>query len=56
MDRWDWLIYGVAGYVAVMTLVRLMAHRRNELIEQVRQQIENAPKPKKTKKKDQEAA
>lgn len=56
MDRWDWLIYAAAGYVAVTTLVRLMAHRRNELIEQVRQQIENAPKPKKAKKKGSEAA
>lgn len=40
MDRWDLLIVGVAGYVAVLTLVRLMAARRNQLVEEVRHQIE----------------
>ena len=40
MDRWDVLIIAAAGYVAVMTLIRLMAARRNHLIDQVRQQVE----------------
>jgi len=40
MDRWDILIIAGAGYVAVMTLVRLMVARRNHLIDQVRQQVE----------------
>lgn len=40
MDRWDILIIAGAGYVAVVTLVRLMAARRNQLVEQVRHQIE----------------
>lgn len=39
MDRWDILIILAAGYVAVMTLVRLMAARRNELIDNVRDQL-----------------
>jgi hypothetical protein len=54
MDRWDVLIVAVAGYVAVMTLVRLMARRRNELVGQVRQQMAELQKQKKktTKKKD----
>lgn len=47
MDRWDVLIVAVAGYVAVMTLVRLMARRRNELVGQVRQQITELQKQKK---------
>ena len=40
MDRWDVLIIFFAGYVAVMTLVRLMAKRRNQLVDQVRGQLE----------------
>lgn len=40
MDRWDILIIAGAGYVAVMTLVRLMVARRNRLVDHVRQQIE----------------
>jgi hypothetical protein len=40
MDRWDVLILLAAAYVAVMTLVRLMAARRNQLVDQVRSQLE----------------
>lgn len=40
MDRWDILIIAGATYVAVMTLVRLMVARRNHLVDQVRQQVE----------------
>jgi hypothetical protein len=47
MDRWDVLIVAVAAYVAVMTLVRLMARRRNELVGQVRQQVADLQKQKK---------
>ena len=39
MDRWDMVLLAVAGYVAVLSLVRLMARRRNELVKQVREQI-----------------
>lgn len=42
MDRWDVLIYAAAVYVAATSLVRMMANRRNELIEQVREQVEGA--------------
>ncbi len=53
MDRWDLLIVFVAGYIAVMTLVRLMSRRRNELVGQVREQIVDLQKKKKkAKKKD----
>jgi hypothetical protein len=47
MDRWDVLIVAVAAYVAVMTLVRLMIHRRDELVGQVRQQMDDLQKQKK---------
>ena len=40
MDRWDIMILAGAGYVAVTALVRLMAARRNHLVDQVRQQME----------------
>ena len=39
MDRWDLLLLAAAGYVAVLSLVRLMARRRNELVDEVRGQI-----------------
>ncbi|TWU30371.1 hypothetical protein [Bythopirellula polymerisocia] len=57
MDRWDVLILAVAGYVAVMTLTRLMTRRRNELVEQSREQIASQMKKKKKQKKsDRNAA
>jgi hypothetical protein len=39
MDRWDVLVVIVAGYVAVVTLVRLMTNRRNELVAKIRDEI-----------------
>ncbi len=41
MDRWDMLIMAGAAYVAIMSLVRLMAHRRNTLVAHMRDQIAN---------------
>ncbi|MEM9657466.1 MAG: hypothetical protein AAF961_03810 [Planctomycetota bacterium] len=39
MDAWYVLLILAAAYVAVVSLVRLMATRRDELVEQVREQI-----------------
>jgi hypothetical protein len=39
MDGWDILLALVAGYVALVSLVRLMANRRNELVEKIRNEI-----------------
>ena len=39
MDRWDVFLFIMAGYVAVLSLVRLMAHRRNELVTKIRDEI-----------------
>ena len=39
MEPWDWIIYGVAGYVAVAVLVRLMLNRRNALIGELREKF-----------------
>ena len=55
MDRWDLLIIFVAGYIAVMTLVRLMSRRRDELVNQVREQIGDMQKKKKKAKKKEAA-
>ncbi len=53
MDRWDVLILMGAGYMGVMVLVRLMAVRRNQLVDQVRSQLEeqHAKKSKQLKKR-----
>ena len=39
MDRWDVIIILGAAYVAVMTLVRMMARRRNQVVGYVREKI-----------------
>ncbi len=60
MDRWDGIIILVAGYLAVMTLVRMMARRRDQVVSYVREKIaenrgEKSP-AKEPAKKEKEAA
>jgi hypothetical protein len=38
----DFLIPGVAAFVAVTSLVRLMLHRRNELVRELHDQAQQA--------------
>ena len=40
MDRWDMLLAGFAGYVSVVSLARLMAVRRNQLVKQISDHLE----------------
>ena len=40
MDGWELALVAIAGYVAAMTLVRLMRRRRDALIRQLRMQLE----------------
>jgi hypothetical protein len=40
MDAWQWILLGAAAFVAVVSLVRLMQARRDELIADMRQQME----------------
>ncbi len=40
MDSWDVTLLVVAGYLAVVTLVRLMARRRNQVFVELRQKAE----------------
>jgi hypothetical protein len=39
MDRWNWVLLIVGGYVAVVALVRLMLGRRNHLLGQFREEV-----------------
>lgn len=36
MSKWEWILYAVAAYVAVMALVRFMRQRRDSLTAQLR--------------------
>ena len=40
LEGWDWALLVVAGYVAVMSLVRLMRGHRDAVLGQFREQIE----------------
>lgn len=52
MDSWDWALLAVAGYVAVVSLVRLMSNHRDKVLSQFRKQInqEGMRKPRKRRK------
>jgi hypothetical protein len=39
MDRWDIALAAFAGFVAITSLTRLMLHRRNEVVRQLREQL-----------------
>lgn len=39
MDGWDFVLLAVAAYIAVVTLVRLMLRRREQLVARFRQQM-----------------
>lgn len=41
MDHWDVVLALVAGYVAVMTLVRMMARRRDQDVAEVQRQLDS---------------
>ncbi|BBO36110.1 hypothetical protein [Lacipirellula parvula] len=40
VDRFDMLMFAIAGYVAIVTLVRLMISRRDEVVGYLRTQLE----------------
>lgn len=42
LDKWDVLILAGAAFVAVTSLVRLMLARRDELVSEVKHQIDAA--------------
>ena len=56
----DFIIFAIASYLAVVTLVRLMRARRDELVADVHRQIQSEKrrrkKPRKTEQPREEAA
>jgi hypothetical protein len=40
MDSWSIALWVVAGYIAVVALMRLMAHKRNEVLAEFRGEVE----------------
>jgi hypothetical protein len=40
MDRWSIVLWIGAGYIAVVALMRLMAHKRNEVMAEFRGEVE----------------
>ena len=49
MDHWDVVLLVVAGYLAAMSLVRLMARRRNDLLAELHDQANSARRQQKSK-------
>ncbi|MFZ5829294.1 MAG: hypothetical protein ACOY3P_04365 [Planctomycetota bacterium] len=41
MDRWQIALFVIAGYVAVMAMVRLMLRRREQVLDDLQQQVED---------------
>lgn len=65
LARWEIALLAVAGYVAIVSLVRLMVRRRDELVSDLREKIRAQQLRKKTtakvdrkkqKKQDQDEA
>ena len=54
MDQWDLVLIIAAGYVAAMALVRLMTWRRDQMLAEFRQQMEDAKKRKEAEKRKQQ--
>lgn len=60
MSMWEWILYAIAAYCAVMTLVRFMRQRRNALTSQLRKAFDEEHQRaveamKKQKRRDEEA-
>jgi hypothetical protein len=48
-DRWDIALMAIAVYVAVMSLVRMMARRRDQVVADVERQLQTHRKQTKAK-------
>lgn len=53
MDHWDIVLLVVAGYLAMVTLSRLMAAHRDRRVSQLRAQIKQEKRLKKKKQEPQ---
>jgi hypothetical protein len=54
MDSWDWALLALVGYVAIVSLTRLMIGRRDEMIGRFRKEM--AEEKERQKKADQKQA
>lgn len=54
MDSWTIVLLVIAGYVAVMALVRLMMRRRNQLFDRFQKEVEAENERKAQAKKQSE--
>ncbi|HEY5313860.1 MAG TPA: hypothetical protein VIK18_15130 [Pirellulales bacterium] len=54
MDSWSVALLVAAGYVAVMGLVRMMLARRDQLVQEIRQQIADEKKRKQAAEEQQQ--
>jgi len=54
MDSWDVALLVVAGYVAVVALVRLMIHRRDQMAKEFRRRMEEQQRRKQDAEQRQE--
>lgn len=55
MTRTDFILLAIATYIAVMTLVRMMRRRRDQLIADVQRQVEAHRKRAKRSRNDDES-
>jgi len=56
MDTWDVTLLIVAGYLAVVALVRLMARHRDQMLGEVRRQIAKEKKRQQNEEQWEESA
>jgi len=52
MDGWDVALLVVAGYVALVTLVRLMIRRRNQMLDEFRSELRKGKRRKQAEEEE----
>lgn len=52
MDGWDVALLVVAGYVALVTLVRLMIRRRNQMLDELRRELRKGKRRKEAEERE----
>ena len=55
MDGWDVALLVVAGYVAIVTLVRLMIRRREQMLAKFRREVEKEKARREAEPRSQES-
>jgi len=55
MDGWDIALLAAAGYLAITALVRLMVHRRGELMAEFREEMSKQKRRKRARRRAEDA-